>query len=88
MAGYVTPMLLTVGVSFGNKWKNSGSFDWKIPVEGAVATGILALVANIKGAEPVVTALAWAAFLGSVLLPVQKPSPAQNVLSIIQTNKG
>lgn len=85
MASYTTPMLLLTGASFINHWYNTKSWDWKIPLEGAVATGILGLVAQAPGAAPVATGIAWTAFLGMMLAPVQKPSPVQNLLTIAGT---
>lgn len=82
MSGYLTPMLLTVGVSEGNNFYNTGALDIKILVLGGVATGILALVSNIPGMAPVTAGLAWVAFTASVVAPIQSPSPAQNLLKI------
>lgn len=87
MAGYMTPMLLVTGVSFGNQWLNTHSYDWKIPVEGAVATGLLALFAQVPGMEPAATRIAWLAFVGLMLAnPSGANSPVQNLLKI--TGKG
>lgn len=78
-------MLLVTGVSFGNEWYNSGSFDWKILIEGAVATTILALFAQIPGMEPAAAAIGWLAFTGLLLAnPSGANSPVQNLLKISQ----
>lgn len=82
MAGYLTPMLLTTGVSAANNFYNKKSLDIKILVFGGIATGIVALLAQIPGMAPVMTGLAWVAFTASVVAPIQHPSPAQNLLSI------
>lgn len=80
---YLTPMLLVTGISFGNHWFNTGEFDLKILLEGAIATGILALLNNIDGMSGVTTGIAWVAFAGMTLGPVQHPSPVQNLLKIV-----
>ena len=84
--GYVTPMLITVGVSFGNKLYNTGSFDFKILVEGAVATGLLGLLA--LASPQVATGIAWLAFTGEMLVPWDGDSPVQNLLKIVNANGG
>jgi hypothetical protein len=87
VAGYVAPMVLLTGVSFGNEWVNTGSFDWKILLEGAVATSLLALFAQIPGMQPAATAIGWLAFTGLMLAnPSGNNSPAQNLLKL--TGKG
>jgi hypothetical protein len=88
VAGYVAPMLLVTGVSFGNHWYNTHSFDWKILLEGTVATGLLALFAQIPSFTPVAGAIAWLAFAGLMLAnPSGANSPVQNILKI-STGKG
>jgi len=83
--GYVAPMLLTDGISFGNRLYNTGRFDPKILVSGAIATGLLGLVA--AGLPKVATGIAWLAFTGEILVPWDGASPAQNLLKIISANK-
>ena len=82
MTGYLTPMLLTVGVSEANHFYNTKALDIKILVFGGIAAGILALLSNIPGMAPVTAGLAWVAFTASVVAPIQNPSPAQNLLKI------
>lgn len=84
MSGYLTPMAITVGVSFGNHLYNTGSWDFKILVTGAIATGLLALLAT--GMPQVATGIAWLAFTGEMLVPWDGSSPAENLLKI--TGKG
>lgn len=81
-SNFLTPMLLTIGVSEANHFYNTKSLDIKILVLGGVATGILGLLGQIPGMKPVVTGLAWVAFTASVVAPIQNPSPAQNLLRI------
>lgn len=81
--GYLTPMLLTVGVSFGNKWYSTQTPDIKILLEGGIATALLALANNIPGASGLTTGIAWVAFVAMVIAPIQNPSPAQNLLKIV-----
>lgn len=81
-SNYLTPMLLVTGMSFTNHWYNTHQVDLKILLEGGIATGILALINNINGAEPVTAGIAWIAFVALMIAPVQNPSPLQNLLKI------
>ena len=79
--GYLAPMVITVGVSFGNELYNTGSWDFKILVEGAIATGLLALLNT--GMPGVATGIAWLAFTGLMLVdPSGGTSPVENLLKI------
>ncbi len=82
MSGPVTPMLILTGISFGNRWYNTGGADLKILVEGGIATALLALVAQAPGWEPVAAGIAWLALIGVSIAPGQSPSPVQNLLKI------
>lgn len=73
-------MAITVGVSFANKLYNTGSWDFKILVEGAIATGLLGLL-NMAMPE-VATGIAWLAFTGEMLVPWDGQSPVENLLKI------
>jgi hypothetical protein len=75
-------MLILIGISEGNHFYNTGAVDVKILVAGGIATGLLALVADIPGAGPVAAGIAWLAVVGSLIAPIQSPSPAQNLLKI------
>lgn len=81
-SNYLTPMLLTTGVSFVNHWYNTGQVDLKILLEGGIATGLLALFNNIPGFAGVSAGIAWVAFAALMIGPVQNPSPAANLLKI------
>jgi hypothetical protein len=82
---YLTPMLLTVGVSVGNSWYNSGgqSIDIKALLAGGIATGLLGLLNNIPGMASVTTGIAWVAFVAIMVGPVQHPSPLDNLSTIV-----
>jgi hypothetical protein len=54
----------------------------KILVAGAIGTGLLALASNIPGVGPVAAGIAWVGVAGSLIAPIQNPSPAQNLLKI------
>ena len=83
MDSYLTPMLLIIGTAAANSWYNTGgTVDLKIPVAGAVATGILGILSNIPGLEPVLANIAWIAFIAVVISPVQSPSPLANIQKI------
>ena len=83
-SGYLTPMLAAVGVSFANRLYNTGSWDFKILLEGAIAAGLLGLVSAVS--PPLATGIAWLAFTGEVLVPWDGSSPVQNLLKIVNTN--
>jgi hypothetical protein len=78
----VTPMLILTGISFGNRWYNTGQVDLKILVEGGIATALLAAAANIPGFAPVAAGIAWVALVAVSITPAQSPSPAQNLLKL------
>jgi hypothetical protein len=82
MSGVVTPMLLITGISEANHFYNTGAIDVKILVAGGIATGLLALFAGIPGIAPVAAGIAWVGVVGSLIAPIQSPSPAQNLLKI------
>jgi hypothetical protein len=83
--GYLSPMLITVGASFGNHLYNTGQWDFKILVTGAIATGLLGLLN--AGMPQVATGIAWLAFTGQMLVPYDGNSPVENLLKIVNTNK-
>jgi hypothetical protein len=70
MAGYSAPILILTGLSFGNHWYQDKTVDLKIPVAGAAAYAIAALVSEIPGAAPVVAGIAWIALVAAVVVPV------------------
>lgn len=82
---YLAPMLTVVGVSFANRLYNTGKWDFRILVTGAVATGLLGLVN--EGMPELATGMAWLAFTGEMLVPWDGSSPAQNLLKIVNSNK-
>jgi hypothetical protein len=82
MSGVVTPMLLITGISEANHFWNTGAVDVKILVAGGIATGLLALFAEIPGMGPVAAGIAWVGVAASLIAPVQHPTPAQNLLKI------
>lgn len=82
---YMAPMLITVGVSFGNHLYNTGQWDFKILVTGAIATGLLGLLSSAT--PQVATGIAWLAFTGEMLVPYDGKSPVENLLKIVNTNK-
>lgn len=82
-SGVITPVLMTTGVAFVNQWYNTHSIDLKIPVAGAIAAALGSAISQIPGLGPVITAVGWLAFVGVLIAPVQKPSPADNLLKII-----
>jgi hypothetical protein len=81
-SGVIVPVLAATGVSFVNKWYNTGSADLKIPVAGALAAVIGAGISQIPGLEPVMTAIGWLSFVAVLISPVQNPSPIANVQKI------
>lgn len=83
MSGPATPMLTLTGISYANNWYNTGNaLDVKPLLFGGIATLLLAGFGQVPGAEPVATAIGWLALIGFVISPVQKPSPADNLIKI------
>jgi hypothetical protein len=77
------PVIALSGVAYANNWYNTKDVtDIKPLLFGAIAGLILELLAAIPGMGPAATALGWTAFAGSLIGPVQKPSPVQNLLKI------
>ena len=78
-------MLTLTLVSYGNAWYNTGNLtDVKPLLFGGIATVLLAGFGALPGFEPVATLLGWTAFAGFMIAPIQKPSPAENLLKITQ----
>lgn len=82
-SGVIVPVLAATGVSFANRWYNTGQADLKIPVAGALAAALGAGISQVPGLEPVMAAIGWLAFTAVLISPVQKPSPIANVQKII-----
>lgn len=88
MSGPVVPMAALGGVSYANQWYNGGSVtDIKPLLFAGIGAILLSGFAQIPGMEPVATALGWTAFIGFLISPVQKPSPAQNLLKLTGGSK-
>lgn len=76
-------MLLVIGVSFTNQWLGNDDLDLKILVAGAVATGGLALVERIPGAQPIAVGIAWISFITLMFTRIGgKPSPVDNLTKL------
>jgi hypothetical protein len=82
-AGVIVPVLAATGVAFANRWYNTSQPDLKIPVAGGIAAALGALISQIPGLEPVMTAIGWLAFVGVLIAPVQTPSPVQNLSKVV-----
>lgn len=83
MASPVTPMLVLGGISYANNWYNTGdAADVKPLLFAGIGALLLELWAVIPGMEPVAALVGWTAVAGMLIGPVQKPSPAQNLLKI------
>ena len=82
-ATVITPVLITTGVAFANRWYNTGALDLKIPVAGAIAAAVGSAIGAVPGLGPVVAGIAWVALAAVLIAPVQTPSPAANLQKII-----
>jgi hypothetical protein len=83
MAKSTGPMLLVTGVSFTNQWLGNDDLELKILVAGAVATGGLALIEKIPGAEPIAVGIAWISFITLMFTRIGgKPSPVDNLTKL------
>lgn len=79
----ITPVLAITGTAFANSWYNTGKPDLKIPVAGALAAAVGSGISQVPGLAPVITAVAWVAFVAVLIAPVQNPSPASNLTKVI-----
>ena len=83
MSGPLTPVLTLGVISYANNWYNTGNAaDVKPLVFAGIAGLLLEGFAHIPGMEPAATAIGWLAVIGMFLGPVQKPSPAENLLKL------
>jgi hypothetical protein len=83
MSGPLTPVLILGGISYANSWYNTGNpANVKPLVFAGIAGLILEGFAQIPGMEPTATVIGWLAVIGMFLGPVQKPSPADNLLKL------
>ena len=81
-SGVIVPVLVATGISFTNRWYNTGQIDLKIPVAGAIAAAIGAGISQVPGLEPVMTAIGWLAVVAVLIAPVQSPTPVANLSKI------
>jgi hypothetical protein len=83
MSGPLAPAVTLGVISYANSWYNTGNPANVKPLLFAGIAGLLLEgFARIPGMEPTATAIGWLAVLGMFLAPVQKPSPAENLLKI------
>ncbi len=79
----LTPVIALGVVSYGNNWYNTGNAtDVKPLLFAGIAGLLLEAFAAIPGMTSTATLLGWTAFVGMLIIPVQNPSPAQNLLKI------
>lgn len=89
MASPMTPMLVLGGVSYANNVYNNG-FSPKalVDVKPLLMAGIGALFLGafsaIPGMERPAAVLGWTAVVAMFISPVQKPSPLDNITSIVK----
>ena len=89
MSSPVTPMIALGVTSYANNWYNTGNAtDVKPLVFAGIGAVLLSGFAQIPGMEPTAALLGWLAFTGMLISPVQKPSPAENLLKITGGNNG
>lgn len=76
-------MVALGAVSYANNWYNTGSVTNVKPLLfSGVAALMLGAFGAIPGMEKTASLLGWTAFIGFMISPVQKPSPAENLLAI------
>lgn len=84
MSGPITPMVALGVVSYANNWYNTKDVaDVKPLLFAGVAALMLAGFGAIPGNEKTATLLGWTAFIGMMISPIQKPSPVDNLLSVV-----
>lgn len=76
--------MIALGVtSYANNWYNTkNAVDVKPLLFAGIAGLLLEGFGAIPGMNQTATLLGWLAFTGFLLVPVQNPSPAQNLLKI------
>lgn len=81
--------MVALGVtSYVNNWYNTGNaLDVKPLLFAGIAALLLEGFAAIPGMEGTATLLGWTAFAAMLISPVQKPSPAQNLLKLTSNTK-
>lgn len=85
MAGPVTPMLVLGGVSYANQWYNGGSpLDVRPLLFAGIGALFLEALAAVPGMERTAVVLGWTAVVAMFISPVQKPSPLDNLTSIVK----
>ena len=85
MSSPVTPMVALGVTSYVNNWYNTHGAsvtDVKPLLFAGIGAVLLSGFGQIPGMEPTATLLGWLAFTGMLISPVQKPSPAENLLKI------
>lgn len=84
-SSYTTPILLTAGMTFANKWYQDKTLDFRALLGGGVAIAIAAVLAEIPGMGPVVAGVAWVAFAAALVIPAQQgqKTPVDTLLSIV-----
>lgn len=84
MSSAITPMVALGVVSYANNWYNTkNAADVKPLLFAGVAGLMLAGFGAIPGNEKTAALLGWTAFVGMMISPVQKPSPVDNLLSLV-----
>lgn len=82
MADPIVPVIALGITSYANNWYNTGNAVDVKPLLFAGIAGVLLEGFSALGFNEAATALGWLAFIGMLISPVQKPSPAENLLKI------
>jgi hypothetical protein len=87
MSGPVTPMVALGVVSYANNWYNTkNAADVKPLLFAGVGALFLTAFSAAIGSQAA-TLLGWTAFIGMLISPVQKPSPADNLVNLVNPGK-
>lgn len=80
----MSPMIALGVVSYANNWYNTKNVTDVKPLLFAGVAGLLLVgFGSIPGNRETATLLGWTAFIGMMIAPIQKPSPTDNLLSIV-----
>jgi hypothetical protein len=90
MSSPVTPAIVLGGISYANnlyneKFSVSGFTDVRPLLFAGIAGLLLAAFGAIPGTEPVAVRVGWIAVVGSLIAPIQNPSPVQNLLALTKS---
>lgn len=84
MAGSTTPIVLTGAATLLADYMQGQGVKWNVALGTGIAAGVFALIERVD--PPMITGLAWVAFIGSMVAPRKTGNPPVEVF-LNQWNK-